>query len=338
MSRAGDRVPRLTALALVATLSLAWTLSTTPGDLPEAPSVRLMAVGDLMLGWEVGRRILDKGPSAPWARVQQYFDRADLLVGNLESVISVRGNEWPSKRIHLRAPAAAAESLARAGFDVLSVANNHALDFGPLAFQDTLHALDEQHIAHAGGGRDENAARAPVVITRNGLRIYFLGYVLPFASRPNFSTREWAAGPNRAGLAIGSPDAVRRDVASARQVADVVVVMVHGGVEYRSRPISAQRDFALAAIEAGATLVLGHHPHVLQGYMRRGGTLVAFSLGNFVFSRFAGAPNDSAILDVTLTADGVKTASWIPVVIEGGLPRPAVGAEIDRVMRRLPAL
>jgi poly-gamma-glutamate synthesis protein (capsule biosynthesis protein) len=297
-----------------------------------------MAVGDIMLGWEVGRRILDKGPASPWSRVQDYLDRADLVVGNLECVISIGGDPWPGKRIHLRAPSRAADSLAAAGFDVVSVANNHALDFGLVAFADTLQALDTNSVLHVGGGANENAARAPVVITRNGLRIAFLAYVLPFASRPSFSTREWAAGANRAGLALGTPAAVRQDVASARQRADVVVVMVHGGTEYRSRPIAAQRNIAQAALDAGASLVLGAHPHVLQGYARRGNTLVAFSLGNFVFARFEGAANDTAILDVTLTPNGVAAASWIPLVIEGGVPRPAVGEEIDRVMRRLPAL
>jgi poly-gamma-glutamate capsule biosynthesis protein CapA/YwtB (metallophosphatase superfamily) len=338
MSRAAASARRLTALLLVAALTLAWVQSTTPGDPPQVPSVRLMAVGDLMLGWEVGRRIVGKGPAAPWSRVQQYLDQAEILVGNLECVLSVRGDPWPGKLIHLRAPTAAAASLASAGFDVVSVANNHALDFGPLAFGDTLSALDDQGIEHSGGGPDENAARAPVVITHDGLRVAFLSYVLPFASRPRFSTRQWAAGPSRAGLALGTPESVRGDVTLAHQIADVVVVMVHGGVEYRTRPIPAQREFAQAAIDAGASLVLGAHPHVLQGYARRGNTLVAFSLGNFVFSRFNDAANDSAILDVTLTAEGVQTAAWIPLVIERGLPRPAVGAEIDRVMSRLPAL
>lgn len=291
-----------------------------------------------MLGWQVGRKIVRKGPSAPWVHVKRYFDEADLVVANLECVISDRGEPWPTKLIHLRTPLAAADSLVAGSVDVVSVANNHALDFGPEGFTDTLGRLDDRHIGYAGGGANEAAAHAPFIAEENGLRIAFLGYVLPFSSRTTFSTREWAAGPNRAGLAIGTPEVVRADVTAARTVADLVVVMVHGGVEYRARPNSTQRAFAQAAIDAGATLVLGHHPHVLQGYARRGGTLVAFSLGNFVFARFDGASNDTAIMDVTLTPDGVTSVGWIPLVIEGGVPRPAVGAEIPRVMGRLPEL
>jgi poly-gamma-glutamate synthesis protein (capsule biosynthesis protein) len=297
-----------------------------------------MAVGDVMLGWQVGRKIVRKGPSAPWVHVKRYFDQADLVVANLECVISDRGQPWRSKLIHLRTPLAAADSLVAGGVDVVSVANNHALDFGPDAFEDTLDRLSDRGIGYAGGGSDAAAARAPFIVEENGVRIAFLGYVLPFSSRTTFNTREWAAGTNRPGLAIGTPAVVTADVAAARTVADVVVVMVHGGTEYRARPQAKQRAFAEAAIDAGATLVLGHHPHVLQGYAIRDGTLVAFSLGNFLFARFDGAANDSAILDVTLTAEGVTSVDWIPLVIEGGIPRPAVGPEIPRVLNRLPEL
>ena len=297
-----------------------------------------MAVGDVMLGWEVGRKIVNKGPGAPWSGVDRYFEDADLIVANLECVISRLGERWPTKLIHLRTPLAAAESLSVGGVDVVSVANNHALDFGHEAFIDALRRLDAEGIAYAGGGADAQAAHSPVVIEENGLRVAFLGYVLPFSSKTSFHTRDWEAGIDRPGLAIGTPETVRTDVIRARDLADIVVVMVHGGLEYRSRPIDKQKAFAAAALDAGATIVLGHHPHVLQGYRLRGGELTAFSLGNFAFARFDGAPNDTAILDVTLTPDGVASMDWIPLVIERGIPRPAQGGEIDRVLSRIPAL
>jgi poly-gamma-glutamate synthesis protein (capsule biosynthesis protein) len=298
-----------------------------------------MAVGDVMLGWEVGRKIVNKGPEAPWAHVDPILDQADLVVANLECVISRLGEPWPTKLIHLRTPLAAADSLAVAGVDVVSVANNHALDFGAEAFTDALGRLDNHGVTYAGGGPDAAAAHAPLVLERSGLRIAFLGYVLPFSSRTTFNTREWEAGTNRPGLAIGTPDAVRAGVTAARQIADVVIVMMHGGLEYRSRPIDKQKAFAAAALDAGANLVLGHHPHVLQGYLRRDGALVAFSLGNFVFARFdRQAANDSAILDVTLSVDGVASLSWRPVVIVRGLPRPATGEDAERILARLPLL
>jgi poly-gamma-glutamate synthesis protein (capsule biosynthesis protein) len=243
-----------------------------------------------------------------------------------------------SSAIHLRSPLAAAGALAAGGVDVVSVANNHALDFGAEAFTDELSRLDAVGVAYAGGGEDAAAAHRPIVVEENGLAVAFLGYVLPFSSNTSFHTRDWQAGPSRPGLAIGTPEAVQADVAAARLVADVVVVMVHGGLEYRRRPMNKQLNFAAAALGAGASLVLGHHPHVLQGYMHQDGKLAAFSLGNFVFARFDGASNDSAILDVTLDAGGVASLSWLPVAIVRGIPRPATGDDAARILARLPEL
>ena len=174
---------------------------------------------------------------------------------------------------------------------------------------------------------------------RNGLRIAFLGYVLPFAGKPHFNTRQWAATDTQSGLAIGTPDIVAHDVAAARQQADVVVVMVHGGIEYSSSPSKAQKNFDKAAIGAGAALVIGAHPHVLQGYVYESQTLIAYSTGNFVFDRFTDAPElDTAILDVTLSASGVQSLNWIPIEIHNGFPWPATQAEAARIMKRLKPL
>ncbi len=303
----------------------------------ESGTVRLMAVGDVMLAQSIGRRIVRNGPLAPWNRVKGYFDQADLVVANLECTISTRGVKW-NKTFTFRAPPAAATSLAAAGIDVVSLANNHALDYGRVAFTDTLDYLDDRGVGRAGGGRNAAEARAPLILERNGVRIAFLGYVMPFSGRPAFNTRQWAASATQAGLAIGTPETVGIDVRAVRDTVDVVVVMVHGGTEYVFRPNVKQRNFARAAMAAGATLVIGHHPHVLQGYVLQNKTLIAYSTGNFVFDYFSGAKNDTAILDVTLSVEGVESVSWIPVVIQRGFPRPAVGTEIGRIMARLKPL
>jgi poly-gamma-glutamate capsule biosynthesis protein CapA/YwtB (metallophosphatase superfamily) len=304
-----------------------------------AGSVRLMAVGDVMLGQSIGRRIKRDGVLAPWLKVKSYFDQADLVVANLECVISDRGTKWP-KTFNFRAPIAAAASLAAAGVDAVTVANNHAVDYGFTAFGDTLKYLDAAGVGHFGGGANIGKARAPLIIQRNGLRIAFLGYVLPFSGRPAFNTRQWAATSSSSGLAIGTPDIVTADVRAAKAQADVVVVMVHGGIEYSFRPNKAQKNFDRAALAAGAALVVGAHPHVLQGYVFETHQVIAYSTGNFVFDYFTGDPNDTAILDVTLSADGVDSIRWIPIEIHNGFPRPAVGNEITRIMghlKRLPA-
>ena len=301
-------------------------------------TVRLMAVGDVMLAQSIGRRIKENGLLAPWAKVKPYFDQADLVVANLECVISDRGTPWP-KTFTFRAPIMAAQSLAAAGIDAVTDANNHAVDYGSTSFADTLHYLDAAGVGHFGGGANLAAARAPLIITKNGLRIAFLGYVLPFSGRPAFNTKQWAATASSPGLAIGYPDVVAADVKAARQVADLVIVMVHGGIEYSFHPSKAQKKFDLAAFNAGAALVIGAHPHVLQGYVYQDHQAIAYSEGNFVFDRFTGVENDTAILDVTLSADGVDSLRWIPIEIHNGFPRPATSAEAARInsyLKQLP--
>jgi poly-gamma-glutamate synthesis protein (capsule biosynthesis protein) len=294
-------------------------------------TVRLMAVGDVMLAQSIGRRIKSNGLLAPWTKVKPYFDQADLVVANLECVISDRGTPW-AKTFTFRAPTIAAQSLAAAGIDAVTDANNHAVDYGFDSFGDTLHYLDAAGVGHFGGGSNQAAARAPLIITRNGLRIAFLGYVLPFSGKPAFNTKQWAADAGSPGLAIGYPDVVAADVTAAKQVADIVVVMVHGGIEYSFRPNAAQKRFDLAAFNAGAALVIGAHPHVLQGYVYQNHQAIAYSEGNFVFDRFTGDENDTAILDVTLSADGVDSLRWIPIEIHNGFPGPATAAESARIM------
>jgi poly-gamma-glutamate synthesis protein (capsule biosynthesis protein) len=178
-------------------------------------------------------------------------------------------------------------------------------------------------------------ARAPLIVESNGLRIAFLGYVLPFSGTPAFNTRQWAATASDPGLAIGTPDTVTADVTAVRDQVDVVIVMVHGGTEYVFRPNKKVRNFDRAAMAAGATMVIGHHPHVLQGYVLTNKSLIAYSIGNFVFDYFSGAMNETAILDVTLSRDGVQSVNWIPVVIRDGFPRPATGDAAARIRSRL---
>jgi poly-gamma-glutamate synthesis protein (capsule biosynthesis protein) len=328
-------------LVIALVLALAGSAAAAPGQHAAAASpagtIRMMVVGDMHLGWEVGRRIVRHGFD-PFGNVEGYFDQADVVMGNLECVISTSNDAWPNKTIHLRAPIAAASSLAGAGFDIVNVANNHALDFGVSGFKDTLARLGERHISHVGGGADYDAAHAPLIIERNGLRVAILGYVLPFFGLTHFNTKMWAARDDRPGLAIGKPDIVAADVAAARRQADVVVVTFHGGVENHVRPSRQVRRFTKAAIDAGAALVVGHHPHVLQGYHAGDRSLIAYSLGNFVFSRFTGRANDSAILDVTLSADGVESFDWIPVLIKNGVPRPATGSDATRILAEIPSL
>jgi poly-gamma-glutamate capsule biosynthesis protein CapA/YwtB (metallophosphatase superfamily) len=338
-----NRTRRLvTAIAALLALALAPAATAQPAApvAAQAPgSVRLMAVGDVMLARTIGRRIRLKGAQVPFRHVAATLAAADITVANLECAISARGTR-EQKAFTFRAPPKAADSLALAGIDVVSLANNHALDYGLVAMRDTMALLRERGIKWAGAGENEAQARAPLIVERNGLRIAFLAYLKGMGERSSsFRTRMWEAGPNKAGVALTRIENVVADVEAARAKSDVVVVMFHFGAEKRPSPVEHQRRLSAAAVEAGASLVIGSHPHVLQGYKRGPNTLIAYSLGNFVFDRFVAPATDSVILDVTLTADGVTQVRWIPVLLaDNGIPRLATGADAARILRRLPAL
>jgi capsule synthesis protein PGA_cap len=321
---------------LTPVLSTAEDLGTAEGPTATVPpALHFMAVGDLMLARSIGERILSEGPAVPFAGVAPILASADLLVANLECVISDRG-EPQSKAYTFRAPPAAADSLALAGVDVVSLANNHSLDYGPEGLRDTGQLLADRQIAAVGAGENEAAARAPAVVERNGLRVAFLAYVdVPVETGTGFDTRTWIATTSSPGIAWADTDHISADVTAARAHADVVVVLLHSGLESRTEVTALQRAEAHAAIDAGAALVVGSHPHVLQGVEQYHGGLIAYSLGNFVFDGFTLPENYSAIFAATLTRDGVGEYNWIPVMVEGGIPRLATPKEAPAILNML---
>jgi poly-gamma-glutamate capsule biosynthesis protein CapA/YwtB (metallophosphatase superfamily) len=309
--------------------------------------VTLDAVGDIMLGRSIARLMADRGAAYPFEAVRPALADADVRFGNLEMALTDRGT--PARKDYVfRAPPAATDGLSYAGFNVVSLANNHSLDYGPEGLADTITALDRAGIAHAGAGSDTEQAHAPALLTVKGVRIAVLAYVnVPNDSRSGFVAQSMEAGPGRPGVAWGTVDAVQRDVAAAKQQADVVIVSLHSGYEYTDTPNPTQRALAHAAVDAGAALVLGGHPHVLQGVEFYHGVPIIYSLGNFVFDldhddySHPGLPSTlTVIFRVTLTKDGVQGVRFIPAVIDprDGRPAPASGADARRVLDRLDRL
>lgn len=295
-----------------------------------------MAAGDVMLGRTIGERILSRGTQWPFYRVQSTLAAADFVLVNLECDITYRGTRWPNKSAHFRGPnPAAADALDVGGIDFVSNANNHAMDYGAIGMADTISVLNSRAIGHSGAGPNRAAAHAPYLVTVNGLRLAILSYVKPMYDGL-FSTLEWEATATKAGVAIARRSEVAADVTSARTRADVVIVFFHYGKIGQSSPNKNQLGLSRAALTAGAALVVGAHAHQLQGYASTAHTLVAYGLGNFVFDGFSGVSNDSVILDVTLTASGVSSFRWIPVVVDNGRPRLAAGAEVPRILARIP--
>ncbi len=304
------------------------TLPPTPSataSIPPTPTstptyrVTLDAVGDIMLARTVGDQVLEKGPQIVFAGVQSILDSADIRVGNLECALTER-NTPEKKSFPLKAPLQAVLALSLAKFDLLSLANNHAMDYGYAGLVDTQAALSQSGIAAVGAGSNASFAHAPVIIEKNGLRLAFLAYADVMPENSGFDARTWIATDTSPGIAWANPDRIGADVSAARLKADLVVVLLHSGYEINSAVSNDQRLEAHAAIDAGAALVLGSHSHLLQAIEQYHGGLIAYSLGNFVFDQYDGIENASIILRVTLDRSGFLSYDYIPVLIENGLP------------------
>ncbi len=300
----------------------------TPPPTPSPPPARVLlaAVGDVMLGRSVGARLEAEGAEVAFAGVRDILAGADIAVANLESAVGVTGAPAP-KAYTFRAPPVAVEALALAGIDLVSLANNHSLDYGPESLAETRALLAEAGILSPGAGPNRAAAHAPATVEREGLTIAFLAYVTVPVERGGYDPGTWDASDDTPGVAWLDIPTMAEEIAAARRDADLVVVLLHFGLEWEPEPSDAQREQARAAIDAGATLVIGSHPHVLQPLEAYGDGLIAYSLGNFVFDGFWDPANDSAILLVELTAEGIASFELVPVTIVDGIPRLADAAE-----------
>lgn len=311
--------------------------STFTGTPTPSMQVNLQAVGDIMMARTIGDMVLTQGPDSIFSGVQSVLETADLLVGNLECAITGGGEPQP-KIYTFAAPPAAALALGLAGFDVLSLANNHAMDFGSVGLLDTRINLGQYGIASVGAGANAVEAHAPVILERNGLRVAFLAYVDVPNEFTGFDTHTWIATNTQPGVAWAYRDQIKVDVTAARLLADVVVVFLHSGYEMNDMVVAHQRGEAITAIDAGAALVIGSHPHILQAVEKYHGGLIAYSLGNFVFDDNEGISNASVILQVLLSRQGVENYHFFPVLIENGLPRlaadweaPAIGTMVSPI-------
>lgn len=300
--------------------------------------VTLAAIGDVMLARDLVTLMDEHGALYPFELVTSLLRDVDLTIANLEGTFTERGIA-ADKLYTFRTPPRFAAGLAEAGIDVVALGNNHAVDFGPVSLEDTLAALDEVGISYSGAGIDETAARSPVIIEAQGLRLAFLSYTdIPCAM---------FAGPATPGVALATADAIGEDVRAAREQADIVIVSLHAGIEYTDAPDATQQDYARAAVRAGAALVLGHHPHTLQGWEWYEDGLIVYSLGNFVFDldtedlEFLGPRAfETVVLNITLSAEGVLDVQAEPIFIDPieNRPRPATPEEAERILERLDEL
>lgn len=302
---------------------------------PPNPVIQLAAVGDIMLDRALGSRLIDD-PTFPFAQITPLLQQADITVGNIESAIGDTGTP-AAKSYTFRAPPEAANVLALAGFDIVSLANNHALDYGPEALRQGMELLERNRITPVGAGANAGAAHAPAITQINGLTLAFLGYLhVPVESR-GFDTETWTATVNTPGLAWAQPEQIMADVTAVQSQADVVIVLLHSGYEYVEAPSPPQIAAAHAAIDAGADLVIGHHAHILQGVEFYKDGVIVYGLGNFAFE-IDGEP-ETAVLHAWLTTEGVREITFTPAIVQfGGQPRLATPAEAFTIRQKIVTL
>jgi poly-gamma-glutamate capsule biosynthesis protein CapA/YwtB (metallophosphatase superfamily) len=307
--------------------------------------VSLVAVGDVFLG-ELPENTLDK--AIP------FLEEHDLKFCVLEGPVSDRGEAFPGKMSVHHSGRETILPVKKAGFDIVTIANNHILDLQRDAFHDTLKILDEVGIMYVGGGMDIYKARKPVIIEKKGVRIGFLGYA-------SFYPRGFQATETRSGIAqirvnplYPPPHMDEEDLQHAltnieqtKARADVVVVAYHWGISHTRTLTTYQKALAYQSVEAGADLVFGGHPHILQGIEVYQGKVICYSFGNFVFEwvkSFADAPwsntiRETMLLSCLMGKQGLEGVYFRPVVLnsEGGhiLSQPEVVAQDSEEFTRI---
>ncbi|WP_214322564.1 CapA family protein [Nonomuraea sediminis] len=300
-------------------------------------SVTVAMAGDTMLGRGVAEQI-DRGASVRSlfsAEVRALLAGADFVLLNLECCISDRGSPWggPAKVFHFRAPPRAADLLSELGVGCVTLANNHALDFGYDALADTFDHLARAGIRFVGAGQDEAAAHRPAELDIGGLRLGVVG----FADHPaDFAARAGRPGTAYADLDAGVPAWLPATIGELREHVDVVLVTPHWGPNMITEPLSSVRTAARALIEAGADLVAGHSAHVFHGVAPP----VMFDLGDFIddYARHPRLRNDLGLLWlITLDKYGPVRLAGVPIRLDYCRTRIASGDDLRWVRERLAA-
>ncbi len=262
-------------------------------------------------------------PTGVLAAIAPVLSSADLAMVNLETAITDRGTPVPGKNFHFRSPAASFEALRAAGVDVVSMANNHALDYGPVGMDDTFAAIAASKLPVIGIGHDAAEAYRPYRTVINGQRIAIFSAVDWLEPR---LIPAWSATEAQAGLAF-SIDRARLlgAIRAVRPEVDTLVVFLHWGTETTYCASPEQHGLAQALLGAGADIIVGSHAHRVFGAGRVGNGFVAYGLGNFVYWREDGESGRSGVLLVTATGRHVDRYSWVPARIAHGIPVPETG-------------
>lgn len=296
-----------------------------------------IAAGDIMLSRGVDRAISRaRDPNMPFTQLAEYLGRTDLNFANLESPVSGH-DERIGKGLVFNTHRDDVEGLVKHNFRIVSLANNHALDQGESGLRFTQQFLADLGIEQIGTGNSQAEAWSPKIIAANGVRIAFIAAAYS-------SINDGGQRRNRFVARIDDTAELRAAIRRARLAADLVVVAMHAGVEYTRRPHRTQIAFARAAIDAGADIVIGSHPHWIQTIEEYRGKYIFYSLGNFIFDQRQPGTREGLLIRIGVGTEKcsdkiytfIKSLEIIPIIIERvGVPRRASEAETAAILKKI---
>ena len=291
----------------------------------------IAAVGDIMIGNHTTAYIKKYGVTYPFDSTKSILTSTQFTFGNLESPFTETGPRF-DKRFTFKVPPKFATGLKESGFDIVTLANNHMIDYGIEGLEKTIITLDSLGVKHCGAGLTLEDAQKPAIVEKDGIKLAFLGYSMTFP-------KEFWATDSTGGTAFPTEKILKKAIQHCDSIADFTIITFHWGSELKNFPKNYQKHFARYCIDQSADLILGHHPHVLQGLEVYKNRLIAYSLGNFAFSSLSRKAIESIILKIYLTKNGLLYAKAIPIDVNNYnisfQPRILRGAKADTVLSHL---
>ena len=265
----------------------------------------ILGTGDTMMGSWASQVIADSGVTYPFENLRNTVSGADVFFTNLEAPFGTAGTAF-EKKFTFRVKPSLVQVLLDGGVNLVSLANNHIMDFGSICLDQTIETLQNNAIYYAGAGKNLKQARKPAIIEAKGKRIGFLAYSLTFPE-------EFWASDTSAGTCFPFEEFAFNDVRALKQQCDFVIISCHWGQELMETPKKYQVKLAHRLIDNGADLILGHHPHIVQGIEQYKDKWIAYSLGNFIFGSYSESARDSFIFKITVNEAFETTAQVIPI-------------------------
>jgi len=280
--------------------------------------VCFVAVGDIMIGRGVNESILKRTPKWPFEKLSKYLNNSDIVFGNAE--FSIATSSPAIKEFILGASTTAIKSLKLSGFNIVSLANNHSFDFHNKGLLELISELDKLGICYVGAGKTHQEAQEFKTITKKNTKISFLAYSL---LEPDKILSE----KNLPAMSMFSEEKLKDDIQKAKKSSDFVFVSFHWGIEYSSAPTRYQKKVAHLAIDSGASVIIGHHPHVFQGVEIYNKGIILYSLGNLIFDSKDKKTKEGLVFECLISSNSIHEPSLLPIYIEN--LRPTLPEDIN---------